>query len=306
MGAGHSHGHSHGTASAAHRGRLGVALAMTSTVMVAEFVGGLLSGSLALVADAGHMATDAAGMAVALIAVTLAQRPPSAHRTFGLQRLEILAAAANAIVLFLLAGYILLEAYRRLAEPAEIASGLMLAVAVVGLVVNAGSLLLLHRGQAESLNLRGAYLEVLGDLLGSVAVIVAAAVIALTGFTAADAIASVLVAVMILPRAWVLLRDTTAILLEATPKGVDLDEVRAHMLSASGVVDVHDMHAWTITSGMPVMSAHVVVEDALAEGDHAPVLDRLAECLSTHFDVEHCTFQIEPARHRDHERTLHP
>ena len=299
-------GHSHGTASAGHRGRLAVALAMTSTVMVAEFVGGLLSGSLALVADAGHMATDAAGMAVALIAVTLAQRPPSADRTFGLQRLEILAAAANAIVLFLLAGYILLEAYRRLAEPAEIASGLMLAVAVVGLVVNAGSLLLLHRGQGESLNLRGAYLEVLGDLLGSVAVIVAAAVIALTGFTAADAIASVLVAVMILPRAWALLRDTTAILLEATPKGVDLDDVRAHVLSAPGVVDVHDMHAWTITSGLPVMSAHVVVEDALAEGDHAPVLDRLAECLSHHFDVEHCTFQIEPARHRDHERTLHP
>ena len=306
MGAGHSHAQSHATASAAHRGRLAVALAMTSTVMVAEFVGGLLSGSLALLADAGHMATDAAGMGIALIAVTLAQRPPSTARTFGLQRVEILAAAANAVILFALAGYILLEAFRRLAEPAEVASGLMLAVAVVGLVVNTGSLLLLHQGQGESLNMRGAYLEVLGDLLGSVAVIVAAAVIALTGFTAADAIASVLVAVMILPRAWMLLRDTVAILLEATPKGVDLDEVRAHMLEAPGVVDVHDMHAWTITSGLPVMSAHVVVEDELAEGDHAPVLDRLAECLSSHFDVEHCTFQIEPARHRDHERTLHP
>lgn len=303
--AGHSHDH-HGTASATHRGRLAIALAMTSTVMVAEFVGGLLSGSLALLADAGHMATDAAGMGIALIAVTLAQRPPSARRTFGLQRVEILAAAGNAVVLFLLAGYILLEAYRRLSEPPEISSGLMLAVAVVGLVVNAVSLRLLQRAQGESLNMRGAYLEVLGDLLGSVAVIVAAVVIALTGFTAADPIASVLVALMILPRAWALLRDTTAILLEATPKGVDLDDVRAHILAVPGVVDVHDMHAWTITSGMPVMSAHVVVEDTLADGDHAPVLDKLSTCLSDHFDVEHCTFQVEPARHHAHERMLHP
>jgi cobalt-zinc-cadmium efflux system protein len=305
MGAGHSHA-GPGTASGAHRGRLAIALAMTSTVMVVEIVGGLLSGSLALLADAGHMATDAAGIGLALIAVTLAQRPATLRRTFGLQRVEILAATANALVLFGLAAFILVEAYRRVSDPPEISSGLMLVVAVVGLVVNTVSLLLLRRGQAESLNMRGAYLEVLGDLLGSVAVIAAAAVILLTGFGLADPVASVLVALMILPRAWTLLRETLDILLEAVPKGVDLDDVRAHVLAMDGVVDVHDVHAWTITSGLPVMSAHVVVEDDLAAGDHALVLDRLAECLDEHFDVEHCTFQIEPARHRDHERALHP
>lgn len=304
MGAGHSHT-GPGTASGAHRGRLAIALAMTTTVMVVEIVGGLLSRSLALLADAGHMATDAAGIAMALVAVTLAQRPATARRTFGLQRVEILAATLNALVLFALAGYILLEAYRRVSEPPDIASGLMLVVAVVGLVVNTVSLLLLRRGQAESLNMRGAYLEVLGDLLGSVAVIAAAAVIALIGFDLADPIASVLVALMILPRAWALLRETLNILLEAAPKGVDLDEIRSHILAIPGVVDVHDVHAWTITSGMPVMSAHVVVHDDIAGGDHAPVLDQLAECLAAHFDVEHCTFQIEPTRHRDHEGVLH-
>ncbi|GAB2675915.1 cation diffusion facilitator family transporter [Thalassiella azotivora] len=304
MGAGHSHG-GPGTASAAHRGRLAITLAMTATVMVVEIVGGLLSGSLALLADAGHMATDAAGIAVALIAVTLAQRPATPRRTFGLQRVEILAASLNAVVLFGLAGYILFEAYRRITDPPQVESALMLVVAVVGLAVNAASLLLLRRAQAESLNMRGAYLEVLGDLLGSVAVIIAAAVIQITGFDLADPIASVLVAVMILPRAWTLLRETLDILLEATPKGVDLEEVRAHILATPGVLDVHDMHAWTITSGLPVMSAHVVVTDAIATGDHAPVLDQLAECLADHFDVEHCTFQIEPARHRHHEGVMH-
>lgn len=304
MGAGHSHG-PQGTAAAAHRGRLAVAFAMTFTVMVVEVVGGLLSGSLALLADAGHMATDAAGIALALIAVTLAQRPATARRTFGLQRVEILAATANALVLFAVAAYILVEAARRITDPPEIESGLMLVVAVVGLAVNTISLLLLRKAQAESLNMRGAYLEVLGDLLGSVAVIVAAVVIALSGFQLADPIASVLVALMILPRAWTLLRETLDILLEATPKGVDLDDIRAHVLDTPGVIDVHDMHVWTITSGSPVMSAHVVVEDAVAAGDHSGVLDGLAECLIEHFDVEHCTFQVEPARHRDHETTLH-
>ena len=273
--------------------------------MVVEVVGGLLSGSLALLADAGHMATDAAGIATALIAVTLAQRPATARRTFGLQRAEILAATVNALVLFGLAAYILFEAYQRISHPPQITAGLMLAVAVVGLVVNTTSLLILRRGQAESLNMRGAYLEVLGDLLGSVAVIVAAGIIAVTGFDLADPIASVLVALMILPRAWTLLRETLNILLEAVPKDVDLDEIRSHIQRVPGVVDVHDVHAWTITSGMPVMSAHVVVRDDIAAGDHAPVLDQLAQCLAEHFDVEHCTFQIEPARHRDHEGVLH-
>jgi cobalt-zinc-cadmium efflux system protein len=183
----------------------------------------------------------------------------------------------------------------------------MLTVAVVGLAANAVSLYLLHHGQSESLNVRGAYLEVLGDLLGSVAVIVAAAVIWLTGFTRADAIASVLIGLMILPRTWGLLRDAVDVLLEAAPKNVDLTHVRDHILNIPGVVDVHDLHAWTITSGVPVLSAHVVVDDVvLAEGcNGGAVLDKLGECLAGHFDVEHCTFQLESASHRDHEAAYH-
>ncbi len=297
--------HAHSTATGAHRRRLTVVLALTVTVLVVEVVGGLLSGSLALLADAGHMATDAGGIALALVATALAQRPPTSRRTFGLQRVEILAAAANAVVLFVLAGWILYEAVRRLTDPPEIGSTLMLAVALLGLVTNAVSLAVLHRAQRDSLNVRGAYLEVLGDLLGSAAVVVAAVVIAVTGLVAADAVASALVAVMILPRAWNLLREATDVLLEATPRGVDLGVVREHILSTAGVIDVHDVHAWTITSGLPVLSAHVVVDDATAAGDHTRVLDDLGTCLAAHFDVEHCTFQVEPARHRDHEPFLH-
>jgi cobalt-zinc-cadmium efflux system protein len=182
----------------------------------------------------------------------------------------------------------------------------MLAVAIVGLAANAISLLLLHKGQAESLNVRGAYLEVLGDLLGSVAVIVAALVIQLTGYARADAIASALIGLMILPRTWNLLRDAIDVLLEATPKGVNLAYVREHITDIPGVVEVHDLHAWTITSGVPVLSAHVVVDDTvLADGGGGRVLDRLFECLAGHFDVEHCTFQIEPVSHRDHEAAAH-
>jgi cobalt-zinc-cadmium efflux system protein len=179
----------------------------------------------------------------------------------------------------------------------------MLAVAVVGLAGNAASMWLLHRGQAESLNLRGAYLEVLGDLLGSVAVIVAAVVIRLTGFQAADPIASALIGLLILPRTWRLLREAVDVLLEAAPRGLDLDEVRRHIVEIPGVVDCHDLHAWTITSGMPVLSVHVVVDEAAAP---PAVLDRLGACLSGHFDVEHSTFQLERPGHRDREGTVHP
>jgi cobalt-zinc-cadmium efflux system protein len=310
MGAGHAHGHSHGhhTATGRYRRRLFAVLAITLTVMVVQVAGGLASGSLALLADAGHMLTDAAGVGLALLAASFAARPATLERTFGYQRAEILAAVANALLLFAVAAYVLVEAVRRLTAPPEVDSGLMLAVALVGLAANAVSLLLLHRGQSESLNVRGAYLEVLGDLLGSVAVIVAALVIQFTGFTRADAIASALIGLMILPRTWALLRDAVDVLLEATPKGVDLAHVRDHINGIPGVVDVHDLHAWTITSGVPVLSAHVVVDDAvLAEGcDGRAVLDRLGECLGAHFDVEHCTFQLETVAHRDHEAAHHP
>ncbi|HEY0484928.1 MAG TPA: cation diffusion facilitator family transporter [Mycobacteriales bacterium] len=303
----HSHSHSHGTATGRHRGRLRAVLAITLTVMVVQVAGGLASGSLALLADAGHMLTDAAGVGFALLAASFAARPATAARTFGYQRAEILAAVINALLLFGVAAYVLVQAVRRIAAPPEVSSGLMLVVAVVGLAANLVSLMLLHRGQGESLNLRGAYLEVLGDLLGSAAVIVAAVVIALTGFTRADAIASALIGLMILPRTWGLLRDAVDVLLEATPKAVDLAHVRDHITGIPGVVEVHDLHAWTITSGVPVLSAHVVVDDAvLAEGcNGGAVLDKLGECLAAHFDVEHCTFQLEPASHRDHESAYH-
>jgi cobalt-zinc-cadmium efflux system protein len=303
---GHDHAHVRGTAAAGQRSRLAVVLGLTLLVLVAEVVGAALSGSLALLADAGHMATDAAGIALALGAVTLAQRPARGRRTFGWQRIEILAAVVNGLLLLAVAGYVLVAALRRIGHPPDIGSGLMLAVAAAGLVVNMGCLALLHRGRGESLNARGAYLEVLGDALGSVAVIVAAVVIATTGWTGADVAASVLIGFLVLPRAWHLLREALDILLEAAPKGVDLDDVRAHMTRVDGVVGVHDLHAWTITSGLPVLSAHVVVdEEALAAGHGGRVLDALCSCLGEHFDVEHCTFQLEGEAHADHESPVH-
>ncbi len=303
---GHDHGHAHGTVAAGHRGRLTVVLALTGTVFVVEVVGALLSGSLALLADAGHMATDALGIGMALTAVTLAQRPARGRRTFGLQRLEVLAAVANGLLLLGVGGYVLVEAVRRIGDPPEIHSGWMLSVALLGLAVNLGSLALLRSGQGESLNTRGAYLEVLGDALGSVAVIVAAVVIVTTGWTAADVVASLVVGCLVLPRAWSLLREALDVLLEAAPRGVDLGEVRAHVLGVPGVLAVHDLHAWTITSGQPVLSAHVVVtEEVLADGHGGRVLDALGTCLGDHFDLDHCTFQLESAGHQGHESPVH-
>ncbi len=303
---GHGHAHTAGTAAGDHRRRLLVVLCLTLAVLAAEIVGGLLSGSLALLADAGHMATDALGIALALGAVSLAQRPARGRRTFGWQRVEILAAVANGLLLLVVAGYVLVEAVRRIGEPPEIGSELMLVVAAVGLVVYVGSLAVLHRGRDASLNLRGAYLEVLADALGSVAVIVAAVVILTTGWTPADIVASVVIGCLVVPRAWHLLREALDVLLEAAPRGVDLASVRSHILGVDGVLGVHDLHAWTITSGQPVLSAHVVVTDeALAAGHGGRVLDALCECLGEHFDMAHCTFQLEAAAHAGHEAPVH-
>jgi cobalt-zinc-cadmium efflux system protein len=303
---GHGHTHATVTEGGAQRHRLTVVLVLTLAVMTAEIVGALVSGSLALLADAGHMATDAAGIALALGAVSLAQRPARGRRTFGWQRAEILAAVANGLLLLGVAGYVLLQAVRRIGHPPEIDSALMLTVAAVGLAVNLVSLGVLHRGRGASLNLRGAYLEVLADAFGSVAVIVAAAVIAATGWTAADVVASAAIGCLVLPRAWHLLREALDVLLEAAPRGVDLDQVRAHMLGVDGVLGVHDLHAWTITSGLPVLSAHVVVTDeALAAGHGGRVLDSLCACLGAHFDMEHCTFQLEAEAHAGHESPVH-
>ncbi|MEV4165696.1 cation diffusion facilitator family transporter [Nonomuraea dietziae] len=298
------HGHGHATASAHHRKRLMIVLPLTLSVLVVQVVGAIMSGSLALLADAGHMATDGAGIALALFAIWIAGKPASARRTFGYQRAEILAAAVNAVLLLGLSGYILVEAVRRFADPEPVGGTIMMVTAAVGLVANGLGLWLLRDGKDESLNLKGAYLEVLGDLLGSVAVLAGAIVIQLTGWVAADALISIVIALLILPRTWKLLREAVDILLEATPRGVDLAEVRKHLLEAPGVTDVHDLHAWTITSGVPVMSAHVVVEEE-ALTRCGPLLDRLHECLAGHFDVEHSTLQLEPAGHVDHEGARH-
>ncbi|MEV0692816.1 cation diffusion facilitator family transporter [Streptomyces sp. NPDC050388] len=310
MGAGHDHGHAHGapaggTASAAYRGRLRVALTITLGVMVVEIVGGALSGSLALVADAAHMATDALGLGMALLAIHFANRPPSERRTFGYARAEILAALANCLLLLGVGGYVLFEAVQRFVSPADVEGGLTLVFGAVGLVANMVSLALLMRGQKESLNVRGAFLEVAADALGSLAVIVSALVVMATGWAAADPIASLAIALMIVPRSFKLLRETLDVLLEAAPKGVDMAQVRAHILATDGVEDVHDLHAWTITSGMPVLSAHVVVSTEVLDAlGHEKMLRELQSCLGDHFDVEHCTFQLEPRGHAEHEARL--
>jgi len=304
------HDHSHrlsGSAGAQHRGRLALVLVLSVVVLVVEAVVGWLTGSLALIADAGHMLSDSIGVAMALAAITVAQLGrPGSRRTFGYHRTEVLAAGLNGLILIGLAGWILWRAIGRLGDPHDLEAGPVLIAGAVGLVVNLIGLQLLRQGASESLNVRGAYLEVMGDALGSVAVLVSAGIVAATGWTRADAIASLLIAAFIVPRAIALLREVVEVLLEGTPRNVDLDELRRHILSAPGVVDVHDLHVWTITSGMPVMSAHVVVDESVAEmGEAHAVLDHLTGCLSDHFDVEHSTFQIEPVGHADSEHVHH-
>ncbi|MFF6779379.1 cation diffusion facilitator family transporter [Streptomyces sp. NPDC012510] len=310
MGAGHDHGHAHhaptsGTAAAAYRGRLRIALSITLTVMVVEIVGGVLADSLALIADAAHMATDAVGLGMALLAIHFANRPPSGNRTFGFARAEILAALANCLLLLGVGGYVLYEAIQRFVTPVGTEGGLTVVFGAVGLVANMISLTLLMRGQKESLNVRGAFLEVAADALGSVAVIISATIVLLTGWQAADPIASLVIGLMIVPRTVKLLRETLDVLLEAAPKNVDMAEVRAHILALPGVEDVHDLHAWTITSGMPVLSAHVVVgSETLDSIGNEKMLHELQGCIGDHFDVEHCTFQLEPSGHAEHEAKL--
>jgi len=304
--AGHGHGARAVTATGGQRRRLLVVLAITVAVMVVQIVGGLLSGSLALLADAAHVAADAAGVTAALVAASLATRPATDARTYGWQRAEILAALVNALLLGTVAVWVLVEAVGRWRQPPDVETGLMLVVAAAGAAANGVSLLVLRGGQRTSLNVRGAYLEVLGDLLGSVAVLIAGVIVATTGYVRADLLASVTIGLMILPRAWHLLRDVLDVLLEATPRGVDLGHVRDHIAAVRGVVDVHDLHAWTITSGVPVVSAHVVIDDdCVAQGRAGEVLDRLGECLGGHFDVAHCTFQLEPVGHQAHEAAQH-
>lgn len=292
-------GHQHGRA--ADRARLRVVLVVTVTVLGVELVGAWVAGSLALLADAGHMATDAGAVVLALGASYLASRAGGARSTFGNHRLEVLGALVNGVLLLGVCGYLLWAGIERLTEPEPVAAGAMVLFALVGLLGNAVSMTVLSRADGSSLNMRGAINEVVADLLGSALAVAAGLVVLTTGWDRADAVASLLIGALVLPRAVLLVRDASRVLLEHAPADLDLDDVRHHLLHAPGVVDVHDLHAWTITSGLPSLSAHVTVTDEVLGRGVGEVLDALVECVATHFGVDHTTFQVEPVSHRDHE-----
>ena len=303
---GHAHGHAHGGSGLGQSRTLAIVLAISSTILVAEVVGAYLSGSLALLADAGHVLTDVAGLSLALFAAVLTARPATPERTWGYQRAEVLAAAAQASVLLAVGAFILVEGVRRLFAPPEVLPGIMIVFGLVGLVGNALSIFVLSRASAGNLNTRAARLEVLNDALGAVAVLVAALVVLLTGWLQADAVASLAIGLLILPRTWKLLRETVDVLLEGTPKSLDLSAVREHVLGVPHVHAIHDLHASRVSSDLPVLTAHVVVDDSCFLDGHLPqLLDELQACLAGHFDVTHSTFQFEPVGHSEHEEETH-
>lgn len=288
------------TASTPNKRRLWIALLLAGTYLVAEVIGGLVTGSLALLADAGHMLTDVGGLALALFAIRFAEKPATPQRTYGYYRAEILAALANAVVLVLISLYILYEAYRRFQTPAQIESGAMLAVAAVGLLVNVIGMALLKRGADTSLNLKGAYFEVVADMLSSLGVIAAALVISWTGWVYADPLVSAAIGLFILPRTWALIREAVGILLEGTPSDLNLADVRQSLGSLPGVTDVHDLHVWTLTSGVRALSAHCVVSEIQL---HASLPAAARELAQRRFRVGHVTLQVESAsckRPQDH------
>ena len=303
---GHEATHQHGADSS--RGRLAVALGIGAVILVTEIVGAILTGSLALIVDAGHVLTDVGGLTLALVASSLVRRPPTSRRTWGFERAEVLAATAQAAVLLAVGLFVLIEGIQRLIDPPQIASNQLLVFGVIGLVGNVVALVVLTAKRSANFNLRAAFLEVLNDVLGSVAVIVASVVIALTGWTRADAVAALLIGALILPRSLLLLRDTVDVLLESTPRGLDLNSVRKHLLEQPHVRAVHDLHATQIATGLPVLTAHVVVDDECFFDGHAPaILDELQACVAEHFSVaiEHSTFQLERAAHGEHEHDTH-
>ncbi|MEZ5137553.1 MAG: cation diffusion facilitator family transporter [Acidimicrobiales bacterium] len=298
-GSGGGHAHDHGGAARRagerHQGRLTVAFVVLFGFMVVEVVGGLATGSLALLSDAGHMLTDVIGLGMALAAIQLASRGSARRdRTFGLYRLEILAALANAVLLFGVALYVVVEAVRRFGDPVDVPSGAVLVVAVLGLAANLVAFALLREGAKESLNVEGAHLEVLSDTVGSVAVIVGAVVIGATGWTWVDPAVGVAIGAWILPRTWRLGGQALRILVQAAPPGLDLDAVERDLASLPGVVDVHDLHVWTLTSDMEVASAHLMVG---AGTDHHGVLDQARELLERSYGIGHATLQVEPDDH---------
>ena len=305
-GHGHTHEYTHGVSAHAGRRPLWTALCLLLAFLVTEIVVAFVADSLVLLSDAGHMLTDVGAIAGALWAIRLAARPARGKWTFGLERAGIASAALNGITLLVMSGIVTFEAVRRLLHPPATDGGLVLAVALVGIVVNLVATGVLARADRSSLNVEGAFRHVLTDLYGFIGTAVAAVVILLTGFTRADAIASLFVVGLMVHAAWGLLRDSGRILLEAAPESTDLDEIRQHLLTEPHVHDVHDLHVWTVTSGLPTLSAHVVVDDSCFTDGHAPqLLDGLQACLVGHFDVEHSTFQLEPSGHAGHEHGAH-
>lgn len=298
LGHSHAHGHAHGTvarAGARHQRRLWMAFVLIAVFFVVEAIGGLLTNSLSLLSDAAHMLTDLLGLGMALAAIHVANRPiQRAQHTFGLYRLEILAALANAVLLFGVGVYVLVEAIQRMRHPEEILGLEMFLIALVGLAVNVIAMLLLRAGSRESLNVRGAYLEVLADLLSSVGVIVAAVIVGLTGWTYADPLIAAAIGVFIFPRTFRLGGQALRILVQAAPPGIDVEEVRAELAALPTVVDVHDLHLWTLTSDMEVASAHLMI----AEGaDSHAVLDQARAVLAGRYGIDHATLQVEPESH---------
>lgn len=290
------------TAAAQHAGRLKWALGLTATYMIAEVVGGLVTGSLALLADAAHMMTDVGGLALALLAIRFAAREATPQRTYGYLRMEVLSALTNAVVLLLLTVYILYEAYQRFLAPPEVLSGPMLVVAAIGLVVNLISMRLLAGGSSESLNIKGAYFEVLSDMLGSIGVIVAALLMMWKGWALADPIIGAGIGLFIVPRTWALLKQVTHILMEGTPANVDLAILERKLLAIAGVTAVHDLHVWTVTSGFDAMSGHLVVAD-MSRGREA--LREARRVMKDSFGIDHVTIQVEDEALRAEEALLH-
>lgn len=297
---GHSHGHSHShgvsvRAGARHRNRLWMVVGILLVFLVIEAAGAFFTNSLSLLSDAGHVLTDLVGLGMALAAIHLADRPVArAHRTFGLYRLEILAALANAVLLFAVGIYVFVEAIARLRSPEDVKTGSMLVIAIAGAIANIVCFLLLRRGAQESLNVKGAYLEVLADLLTSFGVVAAAIIIGLTGWEWVDPVIGAGIGLFIFPRTWKLGAQAIRVLVEAAPEHIDVDEVRRSLAAIEGVVDVHDLHVWTLTSEMDVASAHLVVAD---DGEMHAVLDRAREMLRTDHGLAHVTLQVEPESH---------
>lgn len=302
----HDAGHSHMPGAGADRRYLLIALGLLGAFMLGEVIVAVLSGSLALLSDAGHMLSDVGAIAAALWAIRLAARPAAGAWTFGWKRAEILSAAGNGITLLVVSGIVAVEAIGRLIDPPRVEGGPVVAVAVVGIAVNIAAAWVLARANRSSLNIHGAFRHVLTDLYGFIGTAAAGLIIVATGWTQADAIASLIVVALMLKAAWELLRDSGRILLEAAPKAMDLADVRAHLLATGHVRSLHDLHAWTVTSSLPALSAHIVIDDSCFTDGCAPrLLDELQACIAGHFDVEHSTFQFEAGTHASHEPGTH-